>query len=553
MEHPANSTHHNLPKQKASQVHELKELLLATISDHLDLKDQSSSAPPPAFQIADLGCHQGHHSFDVMKTITEAISHKYRTNGQSCSVPEFFVFFNDLLSNDFNALFNNLPADRQYFAGAVPGSFYQRLFPKASLDFVYTSKSVQWLTQAPEELLDPDSPAFNGDRIFYINAPTAVCDAYTAQFSKDLESILNARAQEMVQGGLMVIVIPGRASGTDRAQYASVGQVFIPLEPILLDLAKEGKVSKGKIASFNIATYYASPEEVEDVVQRNGCFEIVELVSLDRKVLEPFSAHEMRMGFGGMLAKHFGNEIAEEVINRYEKEIPNLWVTSSTQEGNGLNEIQQCFSKEEGLLLKDAHAVACSHTHTCNPPGPHNTHTHSCIHVHTKIVPAPAPPSIEDKIRHDDAVEAAEEKKATKRTLSNRVAVGKYRANKKAKAALIEEELAKSKALIQQLMEELTKQQAMYQRLMEEKALIEGENVNFKYLVIDIKSRIEGMIGSSPNQMPTIKIGGGDVCQNLQSCNNSLSAHYTDLCDIQCVDQLGEFSNLVCMMKKHCN
>nr|KYP68317.1 hypothetical protein KK1_021938 [Cajanus cajan] len=35
-------------------------------------------------------------------------------------------------------------------------------------------------------------------------------------------------------------------------------------------------------------------------------------------------------------------------------------------------------------LLKDTHA--CTHTHTCNPPGPDFSHTHTCYHVHTKII-----------------------------------------------------------------------------------------------------------------------------------------------------------------------
>ncbi|CBI37871.3 unnamed protein product, partial [Vitis vinifera] len=34
-------------------------------------------------------------------------------------------------------------------------------------------------------------------------------------------------------------------------------------------------------------------------------------------------------------------------------------------------------------ILKDTHA--CTHTHTCNPPGPDFSHTHTCFHVHTKI------------------------------------------------------------------------------------------------------------------------------------------------------------------------
>ncbi|MCO5561532.1 hypothetical protein L7F22_015152 [Adiantum nelumboides] len=34
-------------------------------------------------------------------------------------------------------------------------------------------------------------------------------------------------------------------------------------------------------------------------------------------------------------------------------------------------------------LLKNTHS--CTHTHTCNPPGPDNTHTHTCFHTHTQF------------------------------------------------------------------------------------------------------------------------------------------------------------------------
>ncbi|GAB2291943.1 hypothetical protein Dimus_026193 [Dionaea muscipula] len=135
-------------------------------------------------------------------------------------------------------------------------------------------------------------------------------------------------------------------------------------------------------------------------------------------------------------------------------------------------------------LLKDTHA--CTHTHTCNPPGPDFSHTHTCFHVHTKIVAAA--PS-DDKVvsnSNDDSVESIE-KKTKKRPSGNREAVRKYREKKKARAASLEDEVIKLRALNQNLMKRLQGQ-----------ATLEAEVARLKCLLVDIRGRIEGEIGAFP-------------------------------------------------------
>ncbi|KAJ6708025.1 BASIC LEUCINE ZIPPER 23 [Salix viminalis] len=104
-------------------------------------------------------------------------------------------------------------------------------------------------------------------------------------------------------------------------------------------------------------------------------------------------------------------------------------------------------------LLKDTHA--CTHTHTCNPPGPDYSHTHTCYHVHTKILPP-----TEDKVVSDDTAESTD-KKSKKRSSGNREAVRKYREKKKAKAASLEDEVKHLRALNQQLLKRLQGQTAL--------------------------------------------------------------------------------------------
>lgn len=162
-------------------------------------------------------------------------------------------------------------------------------------------------------------------------------------------------------------------------------------------------------------------------------------------------------------------------------------------------------------LLKDTHA--CTHTHTCNPPGPDSSHTHTCFHVHTKILATPS----DDKVSTDDTAESSE-KKSKKRPLGNREAVRKYREKKKARAASLEDEVVRLRTVNQQLLKRLQGQ-----------AVLEAEIARLKCLLVDIRGRIEGEIGSFPYQKPG---------NNMSFPNMSLPGSYmVNSCNLQCDDQ----------------
>jgi hypothetical protein len=188
-----------------------KALINEDIAEKLDINEliSSSSSSSKLFSIADLGCSVGPNTIIVVENIMDSVKLKYQSFGpNNQGALEFQVFFNDLPSNDFNELFKSLPSsDRQYFAAGVPGRFQGRLFPKASLHFVHCSYALHWLSKIPKELVDKTSPAWNKGRICFTNASNYVREAYSTQFGKDMESFLNARAQELVCGGLMALII----------------------------------------------------------------------------------------------------------------------------------------------------------------------------------------------------------------------------------------------------------------------------------------------------------------------------------------------------------
>lgn len=291
-----------------------KEIIEEAISKNLSIEN------PKTFRIADLGCSVGSNTLVAVRNIVEAADHKYK------SQPEFQVFFNDHASNDFNTLFLSLPSERRYFAAGVPGSFYTRLFPQGSLHIVYSSTALHWLSQVPKDIVDINSSAWNKGRIHYSSASDEVFQAYSAQYVKDMETFLLARAHEIVCGGLLFILVPAIADKTLISQ-TSPGLLLDVLGSCLMELAKMDIVDEAKIDSFNMPSYLTSPKQVKDLVERTGCFTIERLEKLET-LFPPASGAEiitnhMRAACEEIFEQHFGfsDEDLDKLFELYSKRL----------------------------------------------------------------------------------------------------------------------------------------------------------------------------------------------------------------------------------------
>lgn len=200
--------------------------------------------PSNAFHIADHGCSVGPNTFSAVENILEAVQLKCQSQGlMNLQIPDFQVFFNDHSANDFNLLFKSLPPNRQYYAVAVPGSFYGRLLPRASIHLFHSSFALQWLSEVPKEVVEKNSPAWNKGRIHYLSSTDEVVRAYKAQYVADIECFLHARAQELVDGGLMVLIIPGYPRGTSVSDTMAYLALHL-LEVCLIDLVRKVRIDK---------------------------------------------------------------------------------------------------------------------------------------------------------------------------------------------------------------------------------------------------------------------------------------------------------------------
>ncbi|KAL3695091.1 hypothetical protein R1sor_008742 [Riccia sorocarpa] len=79
---------------------------------------------------------------------------------------------------------------------AVPGSFYHRLFPKATMNIIMSSLTIHWLSQIPISVKDKASPAYNGGHTELHRSSLATVQSYAEQAEKDFDDFLSARADE---------------------------------------------------------------------------------------------------------------------------------------------------------------------------------------------------------------------------------------------------------------------------------------------------------------------------------------------------------------------
>ncbi|KAA8528669.1 hypothetical protein F0562_036024 [Nyssa sinensis] len=295
---------------------------------------------PESMGIADLGCSSGPNTLIVISEIMYIVHATSRQMGHP--LPEFRVCLNDLPSNDFNYIFESLPAFYQKlkdergagfehcFISGVPGSFYGRLFPSRSLHFVHSSSSLHWLSQVPPELNSKAAIPLNKGKI-YISKTSQFCvlDAYSSQFQKDFSLFLKSRSEEMVPGGRMVLSFMGRRS-TDPTAAESCYQWEL-LAEALMSMAAEGLVEEEKIDSFNAPYYAPCPEELQYEVQKEGSFIIdrMEAFEIDwdggasnENSFESLSrgqrvAKTIRAVVESMIECHFGRDIMDELFRRY--------------------------------------------------------------------------------------------------------------------------------------------------------------------------------------------------------------------------------------------
>ncbi|KAJ4964394.1 hypothetical protein NE237_024333 [Protea cynaroides] len=300
------------------------------------ISDLYITNPSRCLTIADLGCSSGPNTLLVITEIIEAIDeicHELNHNK-----PEFQVFLNDLPSNDFNTIFKTLPAFFEKLRKemgenfgscsimGIPGSFYERLFPTTTIDFIHSSYSLQWLSQVPAMI------EINKSNIYLTrSSPPSVIQAYIEQFQKDFSLFLSLRSKEITSKGRMVLTMLSRRS---QEPFGKECYFWELLSKSLNDLVSEGLIEEAKMDSFNLPFYMPSYEEVEAIICGEGSFyldglEIFDInwdgsddddnneFKFDRFISGQKVTKLIRAVSESLIAYHFGDAIIDVLFNRY--------------------------------------------------------------------------------------------------------------------------------------------------------------------------------------------------------------------------------------------
>ncbi|KAK4284750.1 hypothetical protein QN277_001536 [Acacia crassicarpa] len=292
---------------------------------------------PTIMKVADLGCSCGPNTLLLVSNIIDIVHEtSLRLNVET---PTFQFFLNDLFGNDFNSTFKSLPEfyrtlkqDTTCLINATPGTFYGTLFPANSIHFFHSSFSLHWLSQVPN-LLGEEVKIGDDDK-GNVHATSIFPPSYAKQFKQDFKQFLRSRYMELVPEGGMHLTFLGRY---DTSEYISMpGLILVALN----DMVSENLIEEEKLEHFNVPTYFATLEEVREILKEEGSFfsvERLESVKLswdgssldeegdkrfkDENERAEFITRNKRSVFEPICKAYFGEGIMDELFLRFKNKV----------------------------------------------------------------------------------------------------------------------------------------------------------------------------------------------------------------------------------------
>ncbi len=166
------------------------------------------------------------------------------------------VVHTDIPADDFSALFtlietspdSYLRTAANVFPFAAGRSFYQQIFPAASVSLGWSAIAVHWLSAAPASI---------DGHIWSPRADPPTLAAFARQSARDWREFLRHRATEMRPGARLVVI--GGAS--DPCGASGADGLMDMANAALRDLVADGRLSADEYRRMTIPTYNRTPAE----------------------------------------------------------------------------------------------------------------------------------------------------------------------------------------------------------------------------------------------------------------------------------------------------
>jgi hypothetical protein len=201
--------------------------------------------------IADFGCSQGKNSMRPVSVAIDALQARVTT------ATPIIVVHTDLPDNDFSSLYETVANDPDsyrrngVFTYAAGHSFYDPLFPDATLALGWSATAAVWLRETPCEL---------PDHLFSFAESGARREVWREAAARDWHTFLRHRALELRPGGHLVVSLP--VAGPDYLEWMHVVEVGAR------DARDRGVVSAAEYAAMVLPTYLSEPGDLCDTVAR---------------------------------------------------------------------------------------------------------------------------------------------------------------------------------------------------------------------------------------------------------------------------------------------
>jgi len=196
--------------------------------------------------------------------------------------------FEDLPLNDWTVLAQTVSAAKlPCFTSFVPRSFYEPLFPPASLSLSLSFITLHWLSEAPR---------LSADAVLAMERHTAadVAAEWRDQAHVDLVSFLRLRATELKDGGEGVYLMVGGGAALPAHEWARPPSGGPSIFSVALSRAvAAGDIDEAAAMAASVAYHLRTDDEVRRAAGEVGAsLELLDVTSAEVRVAEGRSAEE---------------------------------------------------------------------------------------------------------------------------------------------------------------------------------------------------------------------------------------------------------------------